>query len=256
MPHSDLELPKGLKVLITDLAETPLEDIETHLVIQEMLAPDPATLKPTEVIIAIRSAGVGWVDLIMTSGQYQHAPKLPYTPGLEYAGDVVWAGDAVNPEDAEVGDAVFVDCFSVGPRTSGAYQSAGGYASYAVVPGEAVRRIPSEFTYDQACHFAGNYETAYHCVVARGRLKAGETILIHGASGSTGLAAVQIAKCLGATVIATGRSPEKLEIVKAQGADHIICISDADATSGVRRSRVPPTCFGASPARGWRRPSS
>jgi NADPH2:quinone reductase len=73
--------------------------------------------------------------------------------------------------------------------------------------------------------------------VARGKLKAGETILIHGASGSTGLAAVQVAKCLGATVIATGRSLEKLEVVKAQGADHVVCLSNEDGSPGVRRFR-------------------
>jgi len=237
MSHADLALPPGIKVVVTELAETPLEGIQNYVEVQEMAAPDPSNLKPTEVIIAIRSAASGWVDLIMTSGQYQHAPRLPYTPGLEYAGDIVWAGDAVDPKDAVVGDSVFVDCFTVGPRTSGEYQSAGGYASYAVVPGAAVRRIPANFNYDQACNFAGNYETAYHCVVTRGKLQAGETILIHGASGSTGLAAVQIAKCLGATVIVTGRSPEKLEIVKSQGADHVLSIRKEDGTAGVRRFR-------------------
>ncbi len=237
MSHDALALPPGIRVVVTELAETPLEGIENNISVQAMAAPDPATLKPTEVIIAVRSAASGWVDLIMTSGQYQHAPQLPYIPGLEYAGDIVWAGDAVDPADAVVGDAVFVDCFTVGPRTSGDYQGAGGYASYAVVPGSAVRRIPSNFNYDQACNFAGNYETAYHCVVARGKLQAGETILIHGASGSTGLAAVQIAKCLGATVIATGRSPEKLAIVKSQGADHVLSIRKEDGSAGVRRFR-------------------
>ena len=237
MPGNPLHLPPGLQVVVTELAETPLEGISNYVQVREMAPPDPATLAPTEVIIAIRSAGVGWVDLIMTSGQYQHMPRLPYRPGLEYAGDVVWAGDAVDSAQAAVGDRVFVDCFTVGPRTSGPYQSAGGYASYAVVPGTAVRPIPAAFSYDQACNFAGNYETAYHCVVARGKLQAGETILIHGASGSTGLPAVQIAKLLGATVIATGRSEKKLAVVKAQGADHVIPISNPDGTPGIRRFR-------------------
>jgi NADPH2:quinone reductase len=232
-----VELPPGLRVVVTELAETPLEGIENFVQVEAMDAPRPADLKADEVIIAIRSTAVGWVDLIMTSGQYQHAPRLPYSPGLEYAGDIVWAGGEVTSEQARVGDRVFVDCFSVGPRTSGAYQSAGGYASYAVVPGHAVRQIPEAFSYDEACNFAGNYETAYHCVVARGQLKAGETILIHGASGSTGLAAVQIAKCLGAQVIATGRSMDKLEVVKAQGADHIICLRKPDGEAGIRRFR-------------------
>ena len=230
-------LPPGFRVLVSQLGETPLEAVEQHLHVEEMPVPDPEQLKPTEVVIAIRSVAVGWVDLIMTSGQYQHMPELPYTPGLEYAGDVVWAGSEVSPEEASVGDRVFVDCFTVGPRTSGAYQSAGGYASYAVVPGKAVRQIPDNFSYDQACNFAGNYETAYHCVVARGKLQKGETILIHGATGSTGLAAVQIAKCLGATVIATGRSPEKLAVVKEQGADHVLCLKKEDGTPGIRRFR-------------------
>lgn len=237
MSQSLPPLPTGLRVVVSQLGETPLEALEQHLHVEEMPAPDPSTLKPTEVIVAIRSVAVGWVDLIMTSGQYQHAPSLPYTPGLEYAGDVVWAGEAVSSEEAQIGQRVFVDCFTVGPRTSGEYQGAGGYASYAVVPGSAVRPIPTHFSYDQACNFAGNYETAYHCVVARGKLQKGETILIHGASGSTGLAAVQIAKCLGATVIATGRNPEKLAVVKAQGADHVICLRNEDGSPGVRRFR-------------------
>ena len=231
------QLPTGLRVLVTELAQTPLEGIAQNLTLNADPPPDVNRLKSCEVVIAVRSAAVGWVDLIMTSGQYQHAPRLPYTPGLEYSGDIVWAGVDVDETEVAVGDAVFVDCFTVGPRTSGEYQSAGGYASYAVVPSSAVRRIPKGLSYDEACNFAGNYETAYHCVVARGQLQAHETILIHGASGSTGLAAVQIAKCLGATVIATGRNLEKLEVVKTQGADHVVCIRSDDGRPGVKRFR-------------------
>jgi NADPH:quinone reductase len=227
----------GLRVQVSALAETPLEGVEQNLRFESYPMPDPSLLKAGEVIIAVRSAAVGWVDLIMTSGQYQHAPRLPYTPGLEYAGDIIAVGSEVDTAMAAMGDAVFVDCFTVGPRTSGAYQSAGGYASYAVVPASAVRRIPDGLSYNEACNFAGNYETAYHCVVARGQLQAHETILIHGASGSTGLAAVQMAKCLGATVIATGRSAEKLDVVKSQGADHVICIRREDGEPGVKRFR-------------------
>jgi NADPH:quinone reductase len=85
-----------------------------------------------------------------------------------------------------------------------------------------VLRIPGALSFDQACNLLGNYETAYHCLVARGRLQAGETVLIHGASGATGLAAVHLAKVLGATVIATGRSEAKLAAVAAEGADHVL----------------------------------
>jgi NADPH:quinone reductase-like Zn-dependent oxidoreductase len=160
----------------------------------------------------------------MTSGQYQHPPKPPYTPGLEYAGVVAWRGPAAS--GIEVGDSVLVDAFIAGPRSYGDYQQWGGFASYGVAPIEAIHPLPGALTFDQACNLLGNYETAYHCLITRGRIQRGETVLIHGASGSTGLAAVQVAKHVGATVIATGRSDAKLAVVKAQGADHVINTSD------------------------------
>ena len=218
----------GIRVLIRALAERPLENIEEHLVIEPMTAPQAGDIASDEVVIAVRSVAVGWIDCLMTSGQYQHMPRLPYCPGLEYSGVITAVGDAVQAERATVGDPVFVDCFTVGPRTSGPYQSAGGYSSYAVVPASAVRPIPKGYSFDEAANFAGNYETAYHALVYRARLQAGETILIHGASGSTGLAAVQIAKHLGAVVIATGRSEAKLKVVQEQGADHVICTGGED----------------------------
>ena len=85
-----------------------------------------------------------------------------------------------------------------------------------------MHRIPGALSFDEACNLLGNYETAYHCLVTRGRVQRGETVLVHGASGSVGLAAVHVAKLLGATVIATGRSRAKLEVVAAQGADHVV----------------------------------
>ena len=218
----------GQRVVVSQLGETPLDAIERYASVQPMAPPDPAALAPGDVIVAIKSAAVGWVDLLMTSGQYQHLPRPPYTPGLEYAGTVAWLGAGVAAGELAVGDAVLVDGFLAGPRSLGAYQAYGGFASYAVAPAEAVRRIPGALTFDQACNLLGNYETAYHCLVARGRLAAGETVLIHGASGSTGLAAVQVAKLLGATVIATGRSDDKLAAVKAEGADHVINCKGAD----------------------------
>jgi NADPH2:quinone reductase len=217
------QLPPGKKVVVAELGEQPLDAIEHHTSLVDMPAPDPSTLGPRDVIVAIKSASINWVDLLMTSGQYQHPPKPPYTPGLEYAGVVAWAGpDADHP----VGARVLVDAFIAGPRSHGDYQAYGGFASYGVAPAEAVRPIPGALTFDQACNLLGNYETAYHCLVTRGRLSAGETVLIHGASGGTGIAAVHVAKILGARVIATGRSAAKLEIVKAQGADHVLSSTD------------------------------
>ncbi|MEJ7729025.1 MAG: NADPH:quinone oxidoreductase family protein [Polyangiaceae bacterium] len=222
-----MSTPAGRKVVIRELGETPMDAIERHLSIEPMAPPDPAKLSPRDVLVEVKSASVGWVDLIMTSGQYQHMPSPPYTPGLEYAGVVAWKGAEVGG-DLGVGDRVLVDALLAGPRSLGAHQRWGGWATHAVAPAEAVRRIPGDLTFDEACNLLGNYETAYHCLVARGRLQAGETVLIHGASGSTGLAAVHVAKLLGATVIATGRSAAKLEVVAAEGADHVLCLAGDD----------------------------
>ena len=232
-----VEMKPGRRVVVAEFGEDPAVAIEQHIFLEGMAAPEPATLGPRDVIVEIRSASVGWVDLLMTSGQYQHMPSPPYTPGLEYAGVVAWTGAEVAPERLAPGDAVYVDGLLAGPRSLGAYQAWGGFASYAVAPMEAVRRLPAGFSFDQGCNLLGNYETAYHCLVARGELQVGETVLIHGASGSTGLAAVHVAKLLGATVIATGRSDDKLAIVREQGADHVINCGSTDGSPGVRRFR-------------------
>jgi len=209
----------GHRVIVSELAEDPMEALARFVHLEPQPAPDPSTLGARDVVVAIRAASVNWVDLLMTSGQYQHMAKPPYTPGLEYAGEIAWAG----PESGkQVGARVLVDGLSVGPRSLGAYQKWGGYASYGVAPAEAIHPLPGGLGFDEACNLLGNCETAYHALIARGRVQAGEVVLVHGASGSTGLAAVQMAKLLGATVIATGRSDEKLAIVKAHGADHVV----------------------------------
>ena len=212
-------LPPGRRVVISALGDDPLDALDRHASLVAMPAPDPAQLSSRDVIIAIASASVGWVDLLMTSGQYQHAARPPYSPGLEYAGTVAWAG---RDSAIAVGERVLVDPFLAGPRSLGAYQAYGGFATYAVAPIAAVHPIPGELSFDEACNLLGNYETAYHCLITRGRLQPGEVVLVHGASGSVGLAAVHVAKLVGATVIATGRSATKLAVVAAQGADHVI----------------------------------
>ncbi len=225
-------VPSSMQVVVSQYGETPMETLASHVTLQPQSR--PGALGPREVSIAIRSCAVGWVDLLMMSGQYQHMPDPPYTPGLEYAGEVADVGAEVTR--CAVGDPVIVDPFIAGPRTSGRYRS-GGFASWAVVPERAVIARPAGFDFDQACNLLGSYETAYHCLVARGRVQAGETVLVHGASGATGLAAVHIAKHLGATVIATGRTDAKLEVVRAQGADHVINSRAPEGESGVRRFR-------------------
>jgi NADPH:quinone reductase len=230
-------LPPGRRVIVSELGDDPLDAIEHHTAIEPMPAPDPSSLAAEDVIVAVRSASVGWVDLLMTSGQYQHVPEPPYTPGMEFAGVVAWKGPAAGDRVA-VGDRVLVDGFLAGPRSLGAYRRWGGFASYAVAPDHAVHPIPGELDFDQACNLLGNYETAYHCLVARGRLRESETVLVHGASGSTGLAAVHIAKILGARVIATGRSEEKLALVRAEGADHVILTRNDDGSARPFRDEV------------------
>ena len=223
----------GRRVVVSEFGETPLEAVEKHMTLAPFEVPQLDALSPRDVVIEVRSAAVGWVDLLMTSGQYQHMPKPPYTPGLEYAGMVAGLGSEAAAHLA-IGDAVLIDGLLAGPRSLGDYQSYGGFASHSVAPHEAVKRIPGGLSFDQACNLLGNYETAYFCLVTRGNLRAGETVLINGASGSTGLAAVHVAKLLGATVIATGRSDEKLAAVKAQGADHVVSTRNADGAAGLR----------------------
>ncbi|HUS67974.1 MAG TPA: NADPH:quinone oxidoreductase family protein [Kofleriaceae bacterium] len=218
-------LAAGRRVVVKAFGDTPMEAIEAHSALEPMEAPDAAQLGAAEAIVAVRAAAVGWVDLLMTSGQYQHVARPPYVPGIEYAGVVVAKGAEVR---AAIGDEVIVDPFLAGPRSLGAYQRWGGFASYAVVPAAALLPVPGGLSMDQACCLLGNAETAYHCLIARGRLQAGETVLINGASGATGLAAVQVAKKVGATVIATGRSRQKLDVVAAHGADHVIDVRAED----------------------------
>ena len=124
------------------------------------------------------------------------------------------------------GKEVFVDCITTGPRTSGNYRQYGGFSSFTVAPGWSVHEKPTNFTFAEASNYLGAYETAYHVVCHCAQAKAGETILIHGSTGSTGFAAVQIAKILGLNIIATGGSDEKLQTVKDNGADHVINIRD------------------------------
>lgn len=211
-------LEAGQQVIVDAWGETPMDALENHIRLQPQAA--PTTLGPHDVLLRVRSCAVGWVDLIMSSGQYQHMVQPPYTPGLEFAGDVVRVGDAVTA--VQVGEPVLADGLVSGPRSTGEHQRWGGFATYAVIPEVAARPLPDGLSYDQAVNLQGNFETAYHVLIHRARLQPGEVVLINGASGSTGLAAVQLAKRVGATVIATGRTPDKLAQVQALGADHVI----------------------------------
>ena len=196
----------GKRINLPRYAASQEDAVENVLHLEDMPAPDPASLKPNEVIVAVKSCSISFVDLLMLSGQYQHLVPLPCTPGLEYAGVVTAVGKDVAAGRLKVSDTVLSDLMLTGPRSKGAYQANGGWASFAVAPVDALHRIPAGFSFDQACNFLYGYETAYYALVTRGKIQPGETVLINGASGATGMAAVQMAKILGAQVIATGRS--------------------------------------------------
>lgn len=166
-----------------------------------------APLEPGEVRLRMRAAALNFPDILTIAGQYQHKPPLPYTPGIEGVGDVIEVADGV--DQALMGQRLMLS----GP---------GCFAEERVA--EVTRTLPAPEALDDihAAAFRVGYVTAYHCMLDRAALKTGEVALIHGATGGVGLAAVQLAKLNGATVIATGGSDEKLAVVKEHGADHVI----------------------------------
>ena len=163
---------------------------------------------PGEVRLRVKAASLNFPDLLLCQGKYQLKLDPPFTPGMDTSGEIDAIGEGVSNFD--VGDAVVA-----GMRF-------GGLSEYVCVPVEGLRKKPTNMSFAEAASYQVAYLTAYVALVRRGNLQAGETLLVHGASGGVGMAAVDIGKLLGATVIATGGNDEKLERVKAQGADHVI----------------------------------
>ena len=226
------------RIVLPRYAESQREAVDHVLVLEEMDPPQASSLKPNEVLVQIRSAAVAFADLLMLSGQYRFMPPLGGTPGLSYAGIVTAVGSNVDSAKMRIGDAVLSDFFLVGPRSRGEYRANGGWASFAVAPELGVHRMAGNLSFDQAANLLVNYETAYYALVTRGQLKPGETVLINGASGATGMAAIQLAKILGAKVVATGRSDTKRDLVMSFGADHFIATSGADGSVARFRDEV------------------
>ena len=196
------------------------EDIAT--VVDETIdLSDPA---PGGVQVRLKACAVNFPDILMIQGKYQFKPPLPFAPGGEAAGDVVAVGAGVTRH--RVGDRVVVAL------------RYGGFADAVNVPESAAAPIPGRMSYAKAASFQTAYLTAYVALVPRGQLQPGETLLVHGATGGVGLAAVEIGKVLGATVIATGGTDEKLAVVKARGADHVINYTLPDGRLGGFRDRV------------------
>ena len=168
----------------------------------------PRALKSDEVRVAIRAAGLNFPDVLMAAGEYQLKPELPFTPGMEAAGDVTEVG--AEAKGVAVGDKVIVK------------MRHGAFTDEAVVTPSQLTPLPSNFDYAEGATYLAGHGTAYHALIDRGRVEPGEVLLVHGAGGGVGLAAVEIGKMLGATVIATASSDEKLAIAKSRGADHLV----------------------------------
>jgi NADPH:quinone reductase len=165
-------------------------------------------LAPGQVRVAIHAAGINFPDILMAAGEYQLKPPLPFTPGVEAAGDVVEVAGAV--QGVGVGDRVIIKLRH------------GAYADEAVVTPSQLVRLPSNFDYAEGATFLAAHGTAYHALIDRGQLQAGEVLLVHGAGGGVGLAAVEIGKMLGATVIAAASREDKLAVARKKGADHVV----------------------------------
>ena len=164
-------------------------------VVKQIATPQPG---PGEVRIRVRAAAVNFPDLMQTRGEHQHKPPVPFTPGMELAGEIDALGEGVTA--LQVGDAV-----CGGGR--------GGMAEYAVLPAAGLRKKPDTLSFSQAAGYPVAYLTAYVAFERCGRLQPGEWVLVHGAAGGVGLAAVDLARIMGAKVIAASASDHKLEVI-------------------------------------------
>jgi NADPH2:quinone reductase len=188
-----------------------------QLVVEEVPGRAPGA---GEVQIRVRAAGVNFPDVLIVQKKYQVQPPLPFTPGAEVAGDVIAVGDGV--KHVKAGDRVVSFC------------GLGGFAEEVIAPAAVTLPLPPQMPYELAAAFTLTYCTSWHAVKDRAQLKAGETMLVLGAAGGVGLAAVEIGKALGARVIAAASSDEKLAVCKAHGADELIHYEAQDLREAVK----------------------
>ncbi len=190
----------------------------------EVAAPAPG---PGEVQVRIAACGIGYVDVLVALGGYQVKPALPHIPGMEAAGTVAALGEGVTG-------------LAVGDRVLAAVQ--GGFAEYAVAPAEGVFRLPERLDFAAASGLRINYLTALHGLRDRARIQAGERLLVLGAAGGVGIAAVQVGKLLGAEVIAVASTEEKRAFAREWGADDVL-----DSEPEGWRDRLRAACGGRGP---------
>jgi NADPH2:quinone reductase len=170
--------------------------------------PDPAPDGSADsVVVEVKAAGVSFPELLQTRGEYQYKPETPFVPGSEVSGIVRSAPEA---SGFSPGDKVVAFCLQ------------GGFAEVAVAPTAMTFALPEGLEFAQGAALILNYHTAYFALVTRGRLKAGETVLIHGAAGGVGTATIQVAKGLGAKTIAVVSNDDKAAVAKDAGADEVV----------------------------------
>jgi NADPH:quinone reductase len=209
------------------LCETPTGPDD--LVWRELPTPQPA---PDEVRVAIRAASINFPDLLIVQGKYQVKPDLPFVPGAEFAGRVDAVGSGVS--HLKLGSAV------------AAIGSVGGFGTHACIKAAQAIPLPPGFALEDGAAFAFTYGTSHHALIDRGALKAGETLLVLGAAGGVGTAAIQIAKAVGATVIAAASTDEKCATCSAIGADATINYSRdslRDALKTLTQGRGPDVVY-------------
>ncbi len=188
------------------------------LVLEEVASPEA---KKNEVLIDVHAASVNFPDTLIIEGKYQFKPPFPFSPGGEAAGVVTAVGEKVG--HLKPGDRVM------------ALTGWGSFAEQVAVPAYNVLPMPTEMDFPTAAAFGMTYGTSMHALKQRAALRPGETLLVLGASGGVGLAAVEIGKAMGARVIAAASSAEKLQVAKAAGADELIDYSQGSLKEDVKR---------------------
>jgi NADPH2:quinone reductase len=179
---------------------------------------DLPPMQETEALIKVKAVGVNFFDILTIAGKYQIKAPLPFVPGGEAAGEVAAAGDACN---FKAGDRVMTN-------------HSGAFREFMIAPPLGTYRIPESMSDIDAAAFQINYQTAYFALAHRAHLKPAEFLLIHGGAGGVGTAAIQTGKALGARVIATAGSPEKLEICRQCGAEFLINHRNEDFVAKVK----------------------
>ncbi|MCU1740339.1 MULTISPECIES: NADPH:quinone oxidoreductase family protein [Pseudomonas] len=188
------------------------------LVLEEVASPVPAK---NEILLQVHAAGVNFPDTLIIEGKYQFKPPFPFSPGGEAAGVVAAVGEKIS--HLKVGDRVM------------ALTGWGSFAEEVKVPGYNVLPIPAAMDFTTAAAFSMTYGTSMHALKQRAQLQPGETLLVLGASGGVGLAAVEIGKAMGARVIAAASSAEKLAVAKSLGADELINYGQDNLKDEIKR---------------------